>query len=71
VVRQVLITVFCISVSGVSSIINEVLFPVEDPMEVPTPCRGKSPILGRFPNKGRCIISYHEVLRSELKNVNH
>jgi len=34
-------------------------------------CRGKSPIIGRFPNMGRCIISYQEVLRSLLKNVNH
>ena len=33
--------------------------------------RGKSPIMGRFPNIGRCIISYQEVLRSLLKNVNH
>jgi hypothetical protein len=33
--------------------------------------RGKSPIMGRFPNLGRCIISYQEVLRSVLKNVNH
>jgi len=34
-------------------------------------CRGKSPIMGRFPNMGRCIISYQEVLRSLPKNVNH
>ena len=27
--------------------------------------------MGRFPNTGRCIISYQEVLRSLLKNVNH
>jgi len=53
VVRQVLVTAFCISISGVSSIINEVLLPVEASMEVPTPCRGKSPILGRFPNYGK------------------
>jgi hypothetical protein len=33
--------------------------------------RGKSPLMGRFPNMGRCIISYQEVLRSLLKNVNH
>ena len=33
--------------------------------------RGKSPIMGRFPNMGRCIISYQGVLRSLLKNVNH
>ena len=33
--------------------------------------RGKSPIMGRFPNMGRCIISYQEVLRSLLKNVNN
>jgi hypothetical protein len=32
--------------------------------------RGKSPIMERFPNMGRCIISYQEVLRSEVKNVN-
>jgi hypothetical protein len=31
---------------------------------------GKSPIMGKFPNMGRCIISYQEVLRSVLKNVN-
>ena len=34
-------------------------------------CRGKLPIMGRFPNMGRCIISYQGVLRSLLKNVNH
>jgi hypothetical protein len=34
-------------------------------------CKGKSPIMRRFPNMGRCIISYQEVLRSEVKNVNH
>jgi hypothetical protein len=33
--------------------------------------REKSPIIGRFPNMGKCIISYQEVLPSELKNVNH
>ena len=33
--------------------------------------RGKSPIMGRFPNMGRCVISYQDVLRSLLKNVNH
>ena len=33
--------------------------------------RGKSPIIGRFPNMGRYIISYQEALRSLLKNVNH
>ena len=27
--------------------------------------------MGRFPNMGRCIISYQEVLCSLLKNVNH
>jgi hypothetical protein len=27
--------------------------------------------MGRFPNRGRYIISYQEVLRSEIKNVNH
>jgi hypothetical protein len=32
---------------------------------------GKSPIMGRFPNMGRCIISYQEVLSSLLKNVHH
>jgi hypothetical protein len=32
--------------------------------------REKSPIMGRFPNMGRCIISYQEVLRPLLKNVN-
>jgi hypothetical protein len=31
--------------------------------------RGKSPIMGRFPNMGRCIISYQEVLRSEVKDI--
>ena len=31
----------------------------------------KSPIMGRFPNRGRCIISYQEVLRSEVQNGNH
>jgi hypothetical protein len=34
-------------------------------------CRGKSPIMGRFPNMGMCFISYQEVLRSVLRNVNH
>jgi hypothetical protein len=33
--------------------------------------RGKSPIMGRFPNMSRYIISPQEVLRSLLKNVNH
>ena len=33
--------------------------------------RGKSPNMGRFSSMGKCIISYQEVLRSELKNVNH
>jgi hypothetical protein len=27
--------------------------------------------MGWFPNLGKCIISYKEVLRSVLKNVNH
>jgi len=27
--------------------------------------------MGRCPNRGRCIISYQEVLSSLLKNVNH
>ena len=27
--------------------------------------------MGKLPNKGRCIISYQEVLHSLLKNVNH
>jgi hypothetical protein len=27
--------------------------------------------MGRFPNLGKCIISYQVVLRSVLKNVNH
>ena len=27
--------------------------------------------MGKCPNKGRCIISYQEVLSSLLKNVNH
>jgi len=27
--------------------------------------------MGRFHNKCRCIISYQEVLRSLLKNLNH
>ena len=31
----------------------------------------KLPNMGRFPNMGRCIISYQEALRSLLKNVNH
>ena len=34
-------------------------------------CRGKLPVMGRFPNFGKCIISYQEVLRSVFKNVNH
>jgi hypothetical protein len=33
--------------------------------------RGKSPNMGRFPNMGRCIISYQEVLSSVLKSGNH
>ena len=33
--------------------------------------RGKSPIIGTFPNMGRCTISYQEVQHSLLKNVNH
>ena len=33
--------------------------------------RGKSPIMGRFPNLGKGIISCQEVLFSVLKNVNH
>jgi len=33
--------------------------------------RGKSLLMGRFPNMGRCIIAHQEVLRSEFKNVNH
>ena len=36
----------------------------------PAENRGKSLIMGRFPNMGRCIISYQEVLHSLLKNVN-
>ena len=32
--------------------------------------RGKSPNMGRFPNMGRCIISYQVVLHSLHKNVN-
>ena len=32
--------------------------------------RGKSPNKGWFPNKGKCIISYQEVLHILLKNVN-
>jgi hypothetical protein len=32
---------------------------------------GNSPIMRRFPDMGRCIISYQEVLRPELKNVYH
>ena len=28
-------------------------------------------IMGRFPNLGKCIISYQEVLSSLLKNVSH
>ena len=35
------------------------------------PVRETSPITGRFPNMGRRIISYQDVLRSEFKNVNH
>jgi len=26
--------------------------------------------MGRFPNMGRCIISFQEVLHSQLKNAN-
>jgi hypothetical protein len=33
--------------------------------------REKSPIMGRIPNMGRCIIYYQEVLHSVLKNINH
>jgi hypothetical protein len=33
-------------------------------------CRGMTPIMGRFPDMGRCIISYQEVLHSVLKNIN-
>jgi len=33
-------------------------------------CSGKSPNMGRFPNMGRCIISYQETLHTLLKNVN-
>jgi hypothetical protein len=33
--------------------------------------RGKSPIMERFPNMGKCIISYQAVLRSVLNNVTH
>jgi hypothetical protein len=33
--------------------------------------RGKSPIMGRFPNTEMCIISYQEVLCSMIMNVNH
>jgi len=32
---------------------------------------GKSPIMGKFPNMGKCIILYQEILRSELKNINY
>jgi hypothetical protein len=38
---------------------------------MPAISRGKSPIMGRFPNMGRCIISHQEVLCSLHKNVNH
>ena len=53
--------------SSISSVIRYI--------QKPTQChllryRGKSPIMWRFPNMGRCIIS-HQVLRSLLKNVNH
>jgi len=34
------------------------------------PCRGKSSNMGTFPNRGRCNISYQEVLHSLFKNVN-
>jgi len=40
------------------------------PWAHPASYRGKSPNMGRFPNMRRCIISYQEVLRSLLKNVN-
>jgi hypothetical protein len=33
--------------------------------------RGESPIMERFPNLGKCIISYQVVLRSVMKNVNN
>ena len=33
--------------------------------------REESRIMWRFPNWGKCIISFQEVLRSELKNVRH
>jgi len=33
--------------------------------------RGNLPIMVRFLNLGRCIISNQEVLYSELRNVNH
>jgi hypothetical protein len=33
--------------------------------------REKLPIMGKFHNMGRYIISYQEVLRSVLTNVNH
>jgi hypothetical protein len=36
-----------------------------------TKYRENLPIMGKFPNLGRCIISHQEVLRSVLKNVNH
>ena len=34
-------------------------------------CFGKYIFRGKSPNMGRCIISYQEVLRSLLKNVNY
>ena len=33
-------------------------------------CRGTLSIMGRFPSLGKSIISYQELLRSALKNVN-
>ena len=35
------------------------------------PPRGKSPLMGTFPNLRLCIISYQKVRRCVLKNVNH
>jgi len=34
-------------------------------------CRGKLPIMRRFPNFGKCIVSYQEVLRSVLTYLLH
>ena len=54
--------------------------PFYDTLPHPTPSphpvtwetlSGNSPIMGIFPNLGKCIISYQEVLRSVLKIVNH